>query len=433
MIAPMQETPPPRMLGALRHRNYRLFFAGQIVSTVGTWMQSVAMPWLALELTHNGFLVGLVLAAQFTPVLVGSQFAGVVADRFRKRNVLLVTQSVFMVPSFGLFVLSAGGHAQYWEVVLAALATGTVNLFDVPARQSFLVDMVGKRDLMNAIALNSSVFNGAAVVGPSIAGVLIALFGVSLCFLANSISYLGAVAALLMMRDLPSQAPQHEQTPLLARLAQGASYARHEPVVGMLLIAVAVFSLFAMNRQTLLPLFAADVLHAGAQGFGFLMASMGLGALAGALTLAFFPHLGADPRRQLWMAAIWVAALLEFSISGIFAISLVTLFVAGYCQISFLASTNNRIQTITPDHLRGRVMALYAQALIGVGPLGATQAGLLATLFGAPWAMAIGALIAGGVVLAIRLLTPAVFGQPIETSSTAATASAGTSQRSART
>jgi MFS family permease len=406
----MQETPPPRMLGALRHRNYRLFFAGQIISTVGTWMQSVAMPWLALELTHNGFLVGLVLAAQFTPVLIGSQLAGVVADRFRKRNVLLITQSAFMVPSFTLFVLSAGGHAQYWEVILAALATGTVNLFDVPARQSFLVDMVGKRDLMNAIALNSSVFNGAAVVGPSIAGVLIALFGVPLCFLANSISYLGAVAALLLMRDLPSQAPQHGQPPLLTGLAQGAAYARHEPVVGMLLVAIAVFSLFAMNRQTLLPLFAADVLHAGPQGFGFLMASMGLGALAGALTLAFFPHLGADPRRQLWMAAIWVAALLEFSISRIFVISLVTLFVAGYCQISFLASTNNRIQTITPDHLRGRVMALYAQALIGVGPLGATQAGLLATLFGAPWAMAIGALIAGAVVLVIRLLTPEVFG-----------------------
>src|SRR5438552_7201474 len=422
-----------RVLGALRHRNYRLFFTGQIISTIGTWMQSVAMPWLALQLTHNGLLVGLVLAAQFTPILIGGQFGGIVADRFRKRRILLVTQSAFTIPSFALFAVSAGGHAQYWMVIIAALATGTINLFDVPARQAFIVEMVGKQDLMNAIALNSSVFNGAAVVGPSLAGVLIALVGVPLCFLANSLSYLGAVGALLLMRDLPNAAQERHEQPLLSRLAQGASYARHQPVVGGLLVAVAVFSPFAMNRQTLMPLFADQVLHAGRQGFGFLLGAMGLGALAGAGTLAFMPHLGADPRRQLWMAGIWVAALLEFSISRVFLISLITLVVAGYAQISFLAATNNRIQTIAPDHLRGRVMGLYGQALIGVGPLGATQAGLLATLFGAPCAMAIGAAVAGSVVLAVWLLRPAVFGHPSQTSSTAATASAGTSQRSART
>jgi len=391
------------------------------------------MPWLALQLTHSGLLVGLVLAAQFTPVLLGGQFGGVIADRYRKRSVLLATQSLFMVPSFTLFVVSASGHAQYWMVVIAALAVGTINLFDVPARQAFIVEMVGKQDLMNAIALNSSVFNGAAVVGPSVAGVLIAVVGVPLCFLANSLSYLGAVAALLLMRDLPALARDHADQPWLARLLQGISYARREPVVGMLLLLVAVFSLFAMNRLTLIPLFADQVLYVGAQGFGFLVGAMGLGAMTGALMLAFFPQLGADPRRQLWMAAIWVAALLEFSISRVFLISLVTLFVAGYAQISFLAATNNRIQTIAPDHLRGRVMGLYGQALIGVGPLGATQAGLLATLFGAPWAMAIGAAVAGSVVLAVWLLRPAVFGHPSQTSSTAATASAGTSQRSART
>ena len=391
------------------------------------------MPWLALQLTHSGLLVGLVLAAQFTPVLLGGQFGGVIADRYRKRSVLLATQSLFMVPSFTLFVVSASGRAQYWMVVIAALAVGTINLFDVPARQAFIVEMVGKQDLMNAIALNSSVFNGAAVVGPSVAGVLIAVVGVPLCFLANSLSYLGAVAALLLMRDLPALARDHADQPWLARLLQGISYARREPVVGMLLLLVAVFSLFAMNRLTLIPLFADQVLYVGAQGFGFLVGAMGLGAMTGALMLAFFPQLGADPRRQLWMAAIWVAALLEFSISRVFLISLVTLFVAGYAQISFLAATNNRIQTIAPDHLRGRVMGLYGQALIGVGPLGATQAGLLATLFGAPWAMAIGAAVAGSVVLAVWLLRPAVFGHPSQTSSTAATASAGTSQRSART
>jgi MFS family permease len=400
------------MLGALRHRNYRLFLTGQIISTVGTWMQSVAMPWLALELTHSGLLVGLVLAAQFTPVLLGGPFGGLVADRYRKRTVLLVTQSLFTIPSFVLFAVSATGHAQYWMVIVAAFATGSINLFDVPARQAFVIEMVGRQDLMNAIALNSSVFNASAVIGPAIAGLVIAAVGVPICFLANSVSYIAAIVALLLMRDLPHVSAQHHEQPLLKRVAEGAVYARREPVVGMLLIAVAVFSLFAMNRLTLIPLFADQVLHVGAHGFGFLLASMGLGALVGALTLAFSPTLGADPRRQFWMAMIWVVALLEFSISRVFVLSMATLFVAGYCQISFVATANNRIQTLTPDHLRGRVMSLYAQALMGVGPLGSTQAGALATLFGAPWAMAIGAVIAGTVVLGIRIVRPDVFALP---------------------
>ena len=429
----MAEAASARVLGALRHRNYRLFFTGQIVSTVGTWMQSVAMPWLALELTHSGVLVGLVLAAQFTPILVAGQFGGIVADRFHKRNVLLATQSAFTIPPFVLFVLTATGHAQYWMVIAAALAAGVINVFDVPARQAFIVEMVGKKDLTNAIALNSSVFNASAVIGPSLAGLVIALVGVPLCFLANSVSYLAAIVALVRMRDLPRREPPAHQERFFAHLAEGAAYARRTAEVGGLLVTVAAFSLFAMNRSTLLPLFADQVLGVGAQGFGFLLAAMGLGAVGGALTLAFFPEIGANPRRQLWVAAIWVAALLEFSISRVFLISLVTLFVAGYCQISFLATTNSRLQTVTPDHLRGRVMALYMQAFAGVSPIGNVQAGVLATLFGAPWSMAIGALIAGLALVVISLVTPEVFGQPKKTSSSAATASAGTSQRSART
>jgi len=397
------------MLGALRHRNFRLFLTGQVISTVGTWMQSVAMPWLALQLTHSGLLVGLVLAAQFLPVLVGGPLGGVVADRFRKRSVLVATQALFMVPSFALFTVSATGHAQYWMVIVAAFATGTINLFDVPARQAFVIEMVGRHDLMNAIALNSSVFNASAVIGPAIAGLVIAAVGIPICFLANSLSYMASIAALLLMRDLPSVVQPHAQLSFLPHLAEGASYAWHEPVVGMLLLAVAVFSLFAMNRLTLIPLFADQVLHVGAQGFGLLLGSMGLGSLFGALTLAFFPRFGADPRRQLWMAVIWVAALLEFSISRVFVLSMAALFVAGYCQISFVAAANSRIQAITPDHLRGRVMSLYAQALIGVGPIGAIQAGALATRFGAPFAMAIGAIIAGSVILGISLVRPEVF------------------------
>jgi len=413
------------VLGALRHRNYRLFLTGQIVSTVGTWMQSVAMPWLALELTGSALLVGLVLAAQFVPVLIGGPLGGVIADRYHKRSVLLATQALFTVPSFFLFTVSATGHAQYWMVVVAAFATGTINLFDVPARQAFVIEMVGRRDLMNAIALNSSVFNASAVIGPAVAGLVIAAVGVPLCFLANSVSYLAAIAALLMMRDLPRVVIHHAEMPFMTRLAEGLSYARREPVVGMLLVAVAVFSLFAMNRLTLMPIFATKVLDVGAHGYGFLLASMGLGALAGALTLAFFSSLGADPRRQLWMALIWVAALLEFSISRNFALSLAALFVAGYCQISFVAAANNRIQMRTPDHLRGRVMSLYAQALIGVGPIGSTQAGALAEWLGAPWAMAIGAVIAGAVIVAIGIFRPEVFSSRAAISSGSETSAPG--------
>jgi MFS family permease len=428
MIPEVAEVVTPRTLGALRHRNYRLFLTGQIISTVGTWMQSVAMPWLALQLTHSALLVGLVLAAQFLPVLVGGPLGGVIADRYRKRNILLATQALFMIPSFALFVLSATGHAQYWMVIVAAFATGAINVFDMPARQAFVIEMVGRQDLMNAIALNSSVFNASAVIGPAVAGLVIAAVGVPICFLANSLSYLGAIAALLLMRDLPNIVRHHAEQPFLARLAEGVSYARREPVVGLLLIAVAVFSLFAMNRLTLIPLFAEEVLHVGAHGFGFLLASMGLGALVGALTLAFFPGFGADPKRQLWMAMIWVAALVEFSISQVFVLSMAALFVAGYCQISFVAAANNRIQTLTPDHLRGRVMALYAQALIGVGPLGSTQAGALAEWLGAPWAMAIGAITAGAVIIAIRLLRPEVF-QPGQISNAAPIAAPDISAR----
>jgi predicted MFS family arabinose efflux permease len=309
-------------------------------------------------------------------------------------------------------------------VVVAAVAIGTINLFDIPSRQAFVIEMVGRQDLMNAIALNSSVFNAAAVVGPAVAGLIIGAAGVPACFLVNSVSYLGAIAALLLMRDLPALVRDQNEPPLLTRIAQGASYARHEPMVGMLLVAVAVFSLFAMNRLTLIPLFAEQVLHVGPEGFGFLLGSMGLGALAGALTLAFNPG-ASDPGRQFWMAMIWVAALLVFSISRVFLISLVAMFVAGYAQLTFVATANNRIQTITPDNLRGRVMALYAQALIGVGPIGSTQAGALASLWGAPWAMAIGAVIAGAVILAIRVTRPYVFASheerqaPVKPTSTA--------------
>jgi MFS family permease len=398
------------LLGALRHRNYRLFFTGQVISTVGTWMQSIAQPWLVLQLTHSGLWVGLVLAAQFTPVLVAGPVGGLVADRFPKRRVLLVTQTLFMAPAFFLFLISYAHVAQVWMVFASALAWGTIQLFDVPARQAFVIEMVGRDDLTNAIALNSSVFNGAAVVGPSLGGLLIAAVGVPACFLINALSFLAAIAALSLMQNLPVLVPG-ERPPLFQRIKEGAAYAVQDPLVGTMLLVVAVFSLFAMNRLTLIPLFAEQVLNVGAAGFGFLMAALGLGAVTGALTVATLER-SADGNRQFWVALAWGAALILFSFSRAFWLSALLLFAAGFCQISFLAVANSRIQTATPDGLRGRVMALYAQALMGVGPLGSTQAGALASWLGAPWAMGIGAALAGLTVVAVRLLRPAVFTRP---------------------
>jgi MFS family permease len=371
--------PRKRVLGALRHRNYRLFFGGQIISTVGTWMQSIALPWLVLQLTHSGFLVGLVLALQYLPVLVLAPVGGVIADRFPKRRVLQLTQAAFMVPAIFLFIVTWNHMASYWMVVVAALAWGVVQMVDVPTRHAFAIEMVGREDLMNAIALNSSVWNAAAVIGPSLAGVVIAFFGVAPCFLLNAISYLAVIAGLSLMRNLPA-----------------------------MLLVVAVFSLFAMNRLTLLPLFADQVLKIGAVGFGLLMGALGLGALTGALTLAVVAP-QPDGRRQFWVGAGWAAALLAFSACRYVPLSMALLFGAGVCQMWFFATANTRIQTATPDRLRGRVMAFYAQAVMGVGPLGATQAGALASFLGAPAAMAVGAAAAGLVIVGVRVLWPVVF------------------------
>jgi MFS family permease len=401
------------VLGALRHRNYRLFFGGQVVSTVGTWMQSIAMPWLVLELTGKDFLVGLTLAVQFLPMLLLGPVGGIVADRFPKRRVLVMTQTAYIVPALFLFVATHYGFVQYPMVLAAAFTVGSINIFDVPARQAFAIEMVGREDLMNAIALNSSVFNGAAVIGPSVAGVIIATAGVQLCFLANAVSFLATVIALLAMRNLPSLVRDSGAASLWERIREGGAYAAADPVVGPLLVSVAVFSLFAMNRLTLIPLFAEKVLHIGAAGFGFLMAAIGLGALTGALTLAAFPG-QASGRRQFWIGLLWSALLAAFSFSRWAPLSALFLFGAGFCQMWFLATANTRIQTLTPDRLRGRVMALYAQAMMGVSPIGASQAGAVSSLFGPPVAMLSGAAISGLTLVGLRLARPSVYtaGEP---------------------
>jgi MFS family permease len=396
------------VLGALRHRNYRLFFGGQLVSTVGTWMQSIAQPWLVLQLTHSALLVGLALAMQYLPMLLAGPFGGLVADRFPKRRVLQATQAAFMVPAFFLFAVTYTHTVTYPMVLASAFVWGVIQVVDVPTRQAFAIEMVGREDLMNAIALNSSIWNTAAVVGPSLAGVLIAVVGIPICFLVNAVSYAAVLLSLGLMRNLPSLHPGADRQRMFDRVVEGARYVRADPVVLSMLLVVASFSLFAMNRLTLIPLFADQVLHVGATGFGFMMGAQGLGAMTGALTLAFVPS-QANGRRQFWIGLSWAVFLLAFSFSPWFPLSLVLLYLSGVSQMWFMATANTRVQTATPDRLRGRVMAFYAQAVMGMGPLGATQAGALASLLGPPLAMAIGAGVSAVALVAVRLLGPGAF------------------------
>jgi MFS family permease len=349
-----------------------------------------------------------VLAVQNLPMLLLGPFGGLVADRYPKRRVLQITQTAFMLPALFLFLITMTGKAQYWMVLISALVWGAIQVVDVPTRQSFAIEMVGRDDLMNAIALNSTAWNAAAVVGPGAAGLLIATLGLPLCFLVNAASYLAVIVALTMMSKLPRLVGEFDRQPLFQRMREGARYVRRDPLVGAMLLVVAVFSLFAMNRLTLIPLFADQVLEVGAPGFGFLMASLGLGALAGGLSLALLGG-SASGGRQFWVGLFWAASLLGFSVSRWMPLSMLLLFVAGVGQMWFLATANTRIQMATPDRLRGRVMAFYAQAMMGVGPLGALQAGVLATALGAPAAMSIGAAISALVLVAVRVWQRPVF------------------------
>src|SRR5437588_10338466 len=313
-VAPVPSPSRRPGLGALRHRNYRLFFGGQLISTVGTWMQSIAQPWLVLQLTHSALLVGLVLAVQNLPILVAGPFGGLVADRYPKRRILQLTQTAFVVPAIFLFAVTMSGKAQYWMILVSALVWGIIQAVDVPTRQAFSIEMVGRDDLMNAIALNSAVWNGAAVIGPTVAGLLITLIGLPLCFLVNALSYVAVITALTLMRKVPSLLNEPDRQPLFQRMREGARYLRRDPLVGGMLLVVSAFSLFAMNRLTLIPLFADGVLRSGAEGFGFLMAALGLGALTGGLSLALLPR-SANGRRQFWVGLLWAAGLFGFAFS----------------------------------------------------------------------------------------------------------------------
>jgi MFS family permease len=394
----------PQGLAAFKHRNYRLFWFGQLVSVTGTWMQSLAQAWLILTLTSSAFLLGLVSVFQFAPVLVLGLFAGVVADRVPKRNLLVVTQALAGLLAGALALLVFTERVELWHVYAIALCLGVVNAFDMPARQAFVVEMVGKEDLTNAIALNSSLFNAARIAGPAVAGALLAVFGPAICFGLNAVSYIAVIAGLLLMRldALPRRAAGRG----LAQVREGLRYVRRSPALLRPIVLVGLVATFGMNFNVWVPLLARHDLDGGASGFGFLMAASGFGSLAGALALAFL--VGSVRHWMLFSTAAALGTLnLVLALAGELqvAIPLAMLVLAGigFSSTTTMAMANTTVQSSAPDELRGRIMAVYMTVFAGTAPFGALVAGAIANRYGAPASIAAGGLVTLLAVAAVAL------------------------------
>ncbi len=377
---------------ALRHRNFQLFFSGQLISLIGTWMQSVAQSWLVYRLTGSALLLGSVGFASQIPVFLFAPLGGITADRVNRRHVVIATQTASMALAFVLAALTLS-HAidqRVWLIFVLAALLGVVNAFDIPGRQSFLVEMVGKDDLMNAIALNSSMFNGARVIGPAIAGILVAKIGEGWCFTANAVSYIAVIIGLLMMRvHSPVRAAMASP---LEHMLEGFRFVDRTAPIRALLLLLGLVSLVGMPYVVLMPIFADQILHGGARGLGILMGATGVGALFGALTLAFREGVKGLGRWVAWCCAGFGASLVVFALSHTFWISVLLLLPVGYAMMLQMACSNTLIQVMVPDALRGRVMAVYSMMFMGMAPIGALLGGVLADRLGAPRTVAIGGL-----------------------------------------
>ena len=392
-------------LPALGVRDFRLFWFGQLISLIGTQIQTIAQQWLVLKLTGSAFALGLVTTIQFTPVLLLALIGGAITDRVSKRNLLLATQVVAGLLALLLGVLVQTGRVQYWHVLVIAGMLGTVNAFYVPARQAFVPELVGQESLLNAVALNSAIFNGARVIGPAVGGILVATIGLSLNFYLNAASYLAVIGGLLLIRPRRTVS-RGTQKNIWRDVREGIDYIIATPVVYTILALVGVASLFALNFTTLLPLFARYVLNVGSSGFGFLSAAMGVGALSGAIMLSFSRR-REQVRKILYTGAfVFLIAELAFSFSKIYPLSIVLLIIVGMASTTFTTTANTRVLSLTPAHLQGRVMSVYSLMFLGMTPFGSLLAGLTAERFGAPFALAAGTVITIAFTLFVFIYHP---------------------------
>jgi MFS family permease len=392
------------VFAALRHRNFRLFIVGQFISLCGTWMQVIAQGWLVLQLTDSAFAVGLVTALGSLPILLFTLYGGVIADRVNKRRFILVLQSLMLAEALTLAILTATHFITVHWVMGLAVFSGLLSAFEVPTRQSFLAEIVHREHLMNAIALNSSAFNLARVIGPAIAAGLIATVGLAACFFANAASYLAVIASLLRMDAGQSPAPRTES--LASALRQGFAFVFGNRWPRALVVLIATFSMFGFSFLPLMPVFARDVLRVGASGYAALVAAIGIGAAAAAFFLAGFGHRVRRSRLVLGSAMLFGVVLLAASLAPEFWSALVLFTVTGCVMALNGIAANTMLQSEAPDQLRGRIMGFYSFMVLGLAPFGSFQAGWIAEHFGVRIAFALGGsvclLVAAGVAWRMR-------------------------------
>jgi len=377
---------------ALRHRNYRLFFWGQLVSLIGTWMQQTAMSWFVYQITNSKLLLGVVAAMGSAPMMLSSIWGGSLADRYPKRSILVATQSAQMICAFLLAAGVWAGFARPSFIIVIAALNGLAMGFDMPARQAFTVEMTSREDLLNAISLNSSIVNGARIVGPSVAGLLIGAFGVAMCFFLNGVTFIAVIAGLSMMRLPRFERPAHVVS-AGEHAWNGIVYSiKHQRVRTILLLFLAV-GVFGWSYTVLMPAFARDALNRGANGYGILMSASGTGAFIGALVVATYGHLFTPRRVALGGVWLFSIALFALSLSRSFYFAMAFLFVAGFGMLLFFSTSNTVLQTIVPDEMRGRVMGVWSLVFGAMIPLGSLEAGAVAHWLGTPFALGLGAII----------------------------------------
>jgi len=387
---------------ALKHRNFRLFFIGQSVSLIGTWMQNTAQSWLVYQLTGSKFLLGVVAAASSAPMLVFSIWGGSIADRHSKRTVLLFTQSAMMCLAFVLAALVWAKLVQPWHIIVLAALGGVAMAFDMPTRQAFMMEMTSREDLLNAVSLNSSIVNGARVVGPAAAGLLMAGAGLAACFFWNGMSFVAVLAGLLLMR-LPRFAPPPQPQSNWQHALEGFTYVAKHRRVRTLLLLFSVVGVFGWSYSVLMPAFATDVLGVGSSQYGALLSANGVGALCGALTVAMF---GNQLHRRLLIfggLGFFSAMLLLLALTRNYYLALIFMAMAGWGMLLYFSTTNTLIQMSVEDRMRGRVMGIWALVFGGMMPIGGLEAGSLSHWLGVPSAVAIGAIVCGTAALATWL------------------------------
>jgi len=390
---------------SLKHKNYRYYFFGMCISTIGTWMQNTAQPWLAYSLTKSALLLSVVSALQFLPALLFSLFAGVLIDRLPKKRMLIITQSLSLLITFALWLLVQSGGIKYWHLLITATLLGFVNTLDMPLRQAFVVEMVGHEDLMNAIALNSLTFNVARMIGPSIAGILMGAFGVASCFLINSLSFVAVLISLLFIHPIPCGVPEETSAQsVFSCIGDGLKYIFRNEQLFITMLFMFVVSVFALNYGVTIPVFATQVLGLKETGYGFLMSALGAGALTGALVVAALSKSG--PRRFIlyFLPALTGLILILIGNTNSFLTTSLSLAVGGFLFVTYLSTANSNLQIHTEDRYRGRVMSVYSLIVAGSTPIGNLFVGAADNWFGARMGF-----IASGIAVAVFIVPIFIF------------------------